>query len=281
MDVHLLELAASQRDLVGVWQLVRAGWTRAMVDQHVREHPWRRVHSGVYALTQAPLTREQRRMAATLTAPLSYLTHFSAGAHYGIWRFDAEYETIVRPGNKGRERPEGVLVRYSRTLEGDTTTHDGIRITTPERTIIDLGAARPMREALRLKLTTPYLLAVNLERHRTRRGVKRLKTLNDRYAGIPYSRCRSNAEAKGLEILHDAGRELPRVNERQAGEEADYTYPDRMLIVEIDGPQFHRISAEDRRKQAIWEAAGYTVRRIGSDDVYNRPELLVVTVDSI
>ena len=203
-----------------------------------------------------------------------------AGAHYGIRAFDAGYETIVRDGNRGRNRSDGVLVGYSRTLTADDVgTYGGIPITSPERTLIDLAAhadpARPLREARRLKLVTPYSLAVSLEKHRTRRGTNRLKQLNDYYSGLPYSRCRSNAEAKALEVLHDAGAEPPCVNERFAGEEADLTWPDRMLIVEIDGPQFHRTKAEDARKQAIWEEAGYTVRRIGSDDVYARPELLI------
>jgi uncharacterized protein DUF559 len=102
-----------------------------------------------------------------------------------------------------------------------------------------------------------------------------LKELNDRYSGIPYSRCRSNAEAKALEILHDAGGEPPDVNVRIAGEEADLSWPRRKHIVEIDGPQYHQIAAEDARKQAIWEAAGYTVRRISSTDVHRAPELLI------
>jgi hypothetical protein len=277
MDVRLLELAARQRDVVAVWQLRRLGWTPDAV-RHGLLH-WRKIHSGVYALTQAPLTREQRRMAATLTAPRSFLNHFSAGAHYGIWSFDAGYETIVRPGSRGRERSGGVLVRYSQTLHGATGTFDGIPITSPERTLIDLAAAadpaRALREAKRLKLVTPYSLAVSLERHRSRRGTNRLKHLNDRYSGLPYSRCRSNAEAKALEVLHDAGVAAPEVNTDVAGQEADLTWPARRLIIEIDGPQFHQITAEDARKQACWEAAGYTVRRISSDAVFEAPGALI------
>ena len=280
MDVRLLELLERQRDMVGVWQLLRSGWTFAMVEQHARDQNWRRVHSGVYALTQSPLTVEQRRMAATLTAPDSFLCRFSAGAHYAIWRFEATYETIVRRGNRGPNRSDGVLVRYSRTLtDEDVGTYDGIPITSPERTLVDLAAhadpARPLREARRLELLTPHSLAVSLMAHAGRRGITRLKRLNDGYAGLPYSRCRSNAEAKALEVLHDAGADPPHVNERFVGEEADLAWPDRMRIIEIDGPQFHRIAAEDARKQAIWEKAGYKVDRISSEDVYARPALLI------
>src|SRR4051794_38756833 len=136
MDVHR-EFAARQRDLVAAWQLLGAGWTRAMVDHHARKHRWQMVHPGVYALSYSPLSRKQLRMAATLTAPRSYLSHFSAAAHYEIWSFDAGYQTIVRPGNRGLERSNGVLVRYSRTLSEDVGTFDGVPITSPERTLID------------------------------------------------------------------------------------------------------------------------------------------------
>jgi hypothetical protein len=279
MLVRLRELAATQSDLVATWQLIRAGWTEKAVRHHAERQGWRCVHSGVYALTQAPLSERQRRLAATLTAPNTFLSHFSAAAHYGIRQFDRGCETVVRPGRCGPKRRAGLLVRYSTTLAGDVGNFDGIPITSPERTLIDLAAhtdpARALREARRLKLATPYSLAVSLEKHRKRRGTKRLAHLNDHYAGIPYSRCRSDAEAKGLEILHDADVPPPRVNERVAGEEADLTWPERMRIIEIDGPQFHQIGAEDARKQALWEAAGFTVKRIGSDDVYERPGLLV------
>src|SRR5690242_481604 len=147
MDVRLWELAARQRDLVATWQLVRIGWSEKAVRHHSARQRWHAVHDGVWALTHAPLSREQRRMAATLTAPSSFLCRFSAGAHYGIRPFDAGYETIVRPGNRGKKRSDGVLVRYSTTLtSGEVGTFDGIPITSPERTLIDLAAhADPAR----------------------------------------------------------------------------------------------------------------------------------------
>jgi very-short-patch-repair endonuclease len=53
-----------------------------------------------------------------------------------------------------------------------------------------------------------------------------------------------------------------------AGEEADLVWADRRLIIEVDGPQFHRFRDEDERKESVWREAGFTVRRIASDDVY-------------
>ena len=62
---------------------------------------------------------------------------------------------------------------------------------------------------------------------------------------------------------------------RIAGEEADLVWPARRWIIEIDGPQYHRFPEEDARKERAWQGAGYTVRRIPSDDIYERPERLI------
>src|SRR3954454_2351644 len=126
MDVRLWELAAVQRDLVAAWQLRLAGWTWKGIEHHAAHDGWHTVHRGVYAISYSPLSREQRRMAATLAAPNSYLSDDSAAAHYGIRRFDTGYETVVRPGHRGRERSDGLLVRYSKSLRGDVGTYDGI-----------------------------------------------------------------------------------------------------------------------------------------------------------
>ena len=59
-----------------------------------------------------------------------------------------------------------------------------------------------------------------------------------------------------LEILRDAGRPMPQLNHRIAGEEADLSWPRYRLIIEIDGGPFHLDVGEDARKQTIWEQLG-------------------------
>jgi very-short-patch-repair endonuclease len=285
MDVRLRALAADQGDLVAAWQLLAAGFTRAMVDHRVRNHRWRVVHPGVYALTNAPLTRRQLWMSATLTSPDTFLSHASAGACWGIRRYEGSLEMVTRPGSGGPERLGGVLVLRSKTLDGDTTTHDGIQITTAARTVIDLAphigaqaTGRMFREALRLAVTTMEELRSTLARHRGRRGTRVVADLAARYSSLPYQRTRSDAEGRALELLQDSGVQPPRVNTRIAGEEADLAWPERRLIIEIDGPQYHRFPDEDARKQRAWEAAGYTVHRIGSGVVYDDPGQLTALV---
>ena len=81
-----------------------------------------------------------------------------------------------------------------------------------------------------------------------------------------------------LEALADAGAPLPELNATVAGEEADLVDRDRLVIVEIDGPQYHRFREDDERKQRRWEAAGYTVHRLPSDAVYEEPARLLALV---
>ena len=281
-DVRLIELAARQHGCVARRQLNALGYDDEAIAHRVSERRLVRMHEGVYAV--APLLGEERarRMAATLTTPESALSHAAAAAAWGFRSFKPQVQIITRPGDGGPELWDGVLVCRSRTLVGNTTTHEGIPITTPERTLIDLAPhldakalARAVREACRLKLTTPSELFVAIARHRGRRGVRRLHAAVSRYAGLPLHRTKSDAEALALALLREAGRSPTLVNEKLAAEEADLIWPEWGLIVELDGPQFHLDASEDLRKQRIWEAAGWTVRRLPTDDVYLCPELLI------
>ena len=230
------------------------------------------MHSGVWLLTQGSVTRCQRWLAATLTTPETYLSHASAGACHGFYDFDGMFEVVTRPGRGGPKRIGKLLICRSTKIDGHTTVKDGIPITTPERTLIDLAPhidekalRRAFRESIRLGTTTQAKIHAAVTSGSKRRGTALLSELAQHYEHIPYRRTRSDAEGFALEQLHDAGR-APRVNVRIAGEEADLVSGN--TIVEIDGPQFHQFPEEDARKQRRWEEAGYEVRRLSSDAVY-------------
>jgi hypothetical protein len=285
MNAHLLALARNQDDIVARWQLAAAGWTERNVAHHVRANAWRIIHTGVYALTQAPLTQRQRWIAATLTAPDTVLSHASAGACWGFRPFAGAFEVVTRAGTGGPKQLGALLICRSSVPADDVTTHEGIRITTAARTLLDLSRSispvntrRAFRESIRLKCTTAQEIRATIERHPGRRGSSLLGDLARRYATIPYDRTRSDAESRGLEVVQDAGRVVPEVNVPIAGELADFVWRDRGVIIEIDGPQFHLFPAEDLRKQRLWEQTGYEVRRISSDPVYDEPDRLVALV---
>jgi len=281
-DVRLIELASRQHRCVARRQLAELGYSYRAIAHRLAGGRLVAVYDGIYAVAPLVDAARTRRMAATLTTQGSVLSHASAAAAWAFRPFNEHFEIVTRPGNGGPEQKDGVLVCRSRTLTGNTTALDGIPITTPERTLIDLAPhlsdrplARAVREACRLRVTTPGELFGALNRHAGRRGTRRLHAAVSRYSGLPLHRTRSDAESLALELLRDAGRPRPTVNERIAGEEADLSWAAWRLIVELDGPQFHLDIAENRRKQRTWEAAGWTVRRLPTDDVYLEPARLL------
>ena len=68
------------------------------------------------------------------------------------------------------------------------------------------------------------------------------------------------------------------MNERVAGEEADLSWPEARLVVELDGPSYHVLRDADIRKTKVWRAAGFDVRRLPTDAVYDEPERLLALV---
>lgn len=282
-DARVAQLAGRQFNRVSRRQLIGLGLSESAIAHRIATGRLVIVEEGVFAVAPALEHDEWGRwMAATLTAPGSVLSHTSAGAAWGIWSLPRELETVTRPGSGGPRRHGRVLAFRSSTLKGDGTILREIPITSVSRTLLDLARgvsdralARAVREAVRLELITIEALGDGLGRYRGRRGSRRLAATVARYTGLPLERARSGAEIRAIEILRAAGRPLPSLNIRIAGEEADLSWPDRRLIVEIDGGPFHLDVGEDARKQACWEAAGWTVRRIPSHDVYEHPQRLL------
>jgi hypothetical protein len=283
-DVHVGALAGRQFNRVSRGQLHELGLSDNAITYRVAVGRLVVAEEGVFAL--APLLEHDewgKWMGATLTAPESTLSHFSAGGAAGFWTLRRPYETITRPGNGGPRRHGNLFVYRSTVLAEDRTEIRGIPCTTVPRTLLDLARmvghrtlARSVREAVRLELTTVHELFDSVGRHHRRRGTRHLAAVLARYAGLPIERARSGAEVRAMEILRNAGRSLPRLNYRIAGEEADLSWGDVRVIVEIDGGPFHLDVGEDARKQAAWEGAGWAVRRLTSDDIYEHPERLLV-----
>lgn len=282
-DARVAELAGRQFNRVSRTQLAELGLSNRAI---ARRHSAGRlviVEQGVFAI--APVLRGDpwgKWKGATLTAPGSVLSNASAAAAYGFLSLPRDFEIVTRPGSGGPRRHGRVVVFRSSTLDGDCTELRGIPITTVARTLVDLARevseralARALREAVRLHLITLDALGDALAAYRGRRGSGRLAAAVDRYTGLPLERARSGAEVRALELLREAGHPLPTLNARIAGEEADLSWPPYMLIIEIDGGPFHMDVGEDARKQAAWEAAGWTVRRIPSDHVYEHPHRLL------
>lgn len=277
------ELATLQDGVIARWQLVRAGLTEAAAEWWVRD--MQPLGDGVYLAGLAAPTQRQLWWAAVLSSPGTVLSHASAAACFGLRPVVGPVVTVTRVGNRGRQHSRGLHVSYSLTLRGQMSEHEGIPITTVERTIIDLwpslsarARSRMLREGLRLGSTTAPRMLAAIRAHRRRRGVASLRAAVEQLGGLRLDRCRSDAEAWAVALIADAGLAAPDVNERVAGEEADLSWPAARLIVELDGPSYHVLRDADIRKMKAWRQAGFEVRRLPTDAVYDEPDRLLALV---
>jgi hypothetical protein len=289
LDTRVAALAARQHNRFSLAQVMALGASVDAVRHRIERGRWVAVHEAVFAI--APVLSDDwgRWMGATLTVAGSVLSHASAAAAWGWWDPARDVEIVTRHGWGGPQRVDGLLVYRSRALDGDVALHRGVPLTSVPRTLLDLTPhvgsgllARSVREAIRLRTTTPAEVTDALTgRHRGRRGTRRLALTLGRYTGLPVHRARSGAEVAALELLRDAGRPMPHLNRKVAGLEADLSWPRQRLIVEIDGGPFHLDVGEDARKTAIWERAGWIVRRAPSELVTDDPLAFLALTPSV
>lgn len=281
-DAQIAELAGRQFNRLGWWQLREGGATERAVRHRIERGRLVIVEDGVLAV--APVLDDDwgRWMGATLTSRDSVLSHVSALAAYGTWDRPRSFETVTRPGSGGPRRFGGVLAYRSETLTGEVGELRGIAIVNFGRALIDVAPhvgpgllARALREGVRSKRASLHEIADCLGRYKGRRGTRAVGEAVARYSGLPLERARSGAEIRAIEVLRDAGVELPRLNHKVAGIEADLVWPGKRLIIEIDGSPFHQDVGEDARKTAVWQGAGWRVERVPSEVVYESPSTLI------
>src|SRR3954453_15499038 len=99
-----------------------------------------RVHQGVYAVGRPDLTAHGRWMAAVVACGEgAVLSHDSAA---GLWRIrpaDNGPIHISIPSAAGRRRPGVVIHRRTGLGEAEVTTRDGIPVTSPACTLVDVA----------------------------------------------------------------------------------------------------------------------------------------------
>lgn len=161
---------------------------------------------------------------------------------------------------------------------------DGIPVTTPARTLLDIAETEPWRaveqvyaNALRMQLVTPARMRDMVERHPTHRGAPLWRRLLAESGGPAFTR--SKAEEKLLDITRSAELPRPELNVQVLGHEVDFVWRDVRVVAEVDGYAFHasaRSFAADRQRDAELTAAGYRVLRFTWADLVERRLVTVV-----
>jgi very-short-patch-repair endonuclease len=278
--------AARQHAVVTGDDLAAAGLGRGAIARRLAEGRLRRIHFGVYLVGPAPLPRTRDMAAVLACGRTAVLSHRSAAALWGIrppWNGPVDVTASA-----GHPRGDaGIRVHRVRTLDKtDITRRQGVPVTAPARTLLDLAGvlhprdlARALEEAEVRRLVTRRQLAALLARSRGRAGAAALREALRQYDEPALTR--SEAEARMLDLIRAARLPPPCTNARVGRHEVDFLWPAERLVVEVDGFAFHSTRAafeRDRAKDAELHILGYRVVRITWRQIAHEPEAVVATV---
>ena len=243
------------------------------------------MHRGVYSVGHHVLGAEGRYWAAVLACGDGAVhADVSAGAAWAIRPSASRTIHVLLVGLGGRERRDGIRLHRCRSLPADeVTTLDGLPITTPARTLLDLAAGglrgRRLEAAVdraeRRRLLDFADLWKLLERYPGRPGTPSLKAVLDRYRG---GDTRSELEELLAELCDAHGLPRPLENCVIEGKVRDFYWPHARLIVEADSYAWHRSPSaldDDRERDVELTLAGYRTLRFTWEQVTRQRRYVV------
>lgn len=263
-------------------QLLRGGLGVPAIDRLVRVGRVTVLRRGLYQIGPVPTARATQAAAVLVGGATSRISHRTTAVILDLMEPPTAHSPteVTVPRNR---RPQlahlGIRVHRGRDLRPDeTTTIAGIPVTTPARTLLDLGECTPIRDleqalanALRRELVTREEVRAMVARHPKHRGAARLRRVLDAEGGPAFTR--SEAEERLLRLTRDAGLPPPEVNVRVLGYEVDFLWRTQRVVVEVDGYAYHsspQSFVADRRRDAELASAGYRVIRFTWSDVTER-----------
>ncbi len=182
---------------------------------------------------------------------------------------------MIVQGDRGRKH-DRILTRRMRLDRSEWVRFDGLRVTTPARTIVDMAGEMRGKEmrltierAQDLKRFDPSRIEAVLRRNPRRRGCRPLLHL---IALLQPDRdgAKSYLERLFLRLVRKAGLPLPEVNVTIEGRERDFVWRKERLVVEVDGYAHHSSRAAMRRDKArdreltaaLWRPARFTYEEV-------------------
>ena len=149
-EQHLARLARRQRGLLTRTQALDAGLSPSAVKRRVASGTWHRLVAGVYALASSPLTWHQRVLAACLSLN-AVASHRTAAALFRLSGFSTGPIDVTGRRAGPHSSPLATVHRTVHLPPADITRVDGIPVTRPARTLVDLAGVvspRALEEAV-------------------------------------------------------------------------------------------------------------------------------------
>ena len=236
-------------------QALEAGFSVASAERRMASGEWQRVHPHVYRLRGAPVSWEQRLMAAHLWAGgRTAVSHRSAAALWKLDGFGPGPVELTTPARRARP-PTGVTLHVSTDLgRSDAGNLGALRVTGIVRTLIDLGAVvddaalveAAIESAVRRDPEVLDRLAVRLDAlgGHGRRGagvVRSILAVRDPEAAASESQFETRLER----LLRRARMPMPtrqyevRKQDGAFVARLDFAWPERRVAVEPDGLRWH------------------------------------------
>lgn len=275
-------------------QALNVGLSEDAIFRRVASGRWRLVFPGVYAVSGSPDSWMQRLLGGCLWAQ-GVASHRAAAR---VWGFEGFGESLVEVTTERRVRsPSPDVVIHRQVLDRrDRTIFNGVPVTTPGRTLLDLAAVVDLQlvevalqDAVRRGLTTMARIRLLLDRSRGKgkQGVGALRAL---IGDIQKPRRITETRLEGLLLKLIADAELPppmiqypiRDGSRQIAR-VDFAYPDEMLIIEGDSFSFHSGPEDfqhDRDRSNMLTLMGWRILRVTWDDLVNRPSKVIEAIRS-
>jgi very-short-patch-repair endonuclease len=266
-------IASRQWGVITNAQLAQAGIDKDGITRRTRAGTLHRLYRGVYAVAPPAVLRPEGRWLGAVLAcgEGAALSHRSAAACWVLleerWAF-----VDVTTSARCRKGTEGIRLHRTRRLDiSDVVVARGIRVTSVERTLMDLADVVPLpllRRAARQAEVLQLPVGAPREKAHGRRGAPSLNALSLERADLTFTR--SDLESRFLRLCRRFGIPVPKVNVVIEGFECDFVWRDAQLVVEADGHRFHgtRSAFEDDRRRDValgrvgWRVARFTYAQI-------------------
>lgn len=236
---------------------------------------------GIYAVRGREVATNTRLMGATLLTARPTISHRAAAY---LWRLMDGPPPPVEVTSPGSVHVTG-LIAHKKILEnGDVTQLYGIKVTSPHRTLIDLGdvvqdevVEDALDRALERRITSAEWLQQELSRLGTRgkKGAAALRSiLEDGLDEKPPSWLeRRFIRLLRVSSLPSYSREFPVDRFR-----IDFAWPEVRLAVEVHGSRWHRKRrrwASDLARHNCLTAMGWTILHLTWDQIRSDPQQVV------
>ena len=246
-----------------------------------------RAYEGVLLLGTMTSSATAPMAAVLACGPQAWLSHRSAALLFGVarQRQGSPFDVTITGPHRGHHA--GIRLHRVKSLAAqDRDVHDGVPVTSVERTLIDLGGTcggfeleTAVAEAFARGLTDRERLLEGIGRARGRRGVARLRAVVE--APRSPARTRSAPERRLLRLIREAGLPEPETNVRVGRWEVDFLWREQKLIVEVDAYATHSSPwafERDRRKTAELEDSGFAVQRVTAVRIATAPVAAVARI---